>query len=67
MDGGRVDVEGSGDFANRPAFLDQCHGQGPLIRMNRPGFPAKFASGRRWVREAELIEERWSHCPIFSR
>ena len=30
MDGGRVDVEGSGDFADRPALLDQCEGEGMI-------------------------------------
>jgi hypothetical protein len=32
MDGSWVDVEGPGDFADGPAFLDQREGEGLLIR-----------------------------------
>ena len=32
MVGGAVDVEGSGNIADRPAFPDQSEGQGFLIR-----------------------------------
>jgi len=45
MDGGRMDVEGSGDFADGPAFPDQGEGEDGIWGVRNPGVTSHMIVG----------------------